>query len=76
MHLKRTAYSDLTIDQININIIVYERMVEFYQNYLEKHGEYEYVDERINYLYSELSEYLIARDLHLEEKTHIAVLNS
>ena len=76
MSLKRSIYSNLTIEQINTNIIVHERMVQFYQDYLEKHGEYDYVHERINYLYNELSEYLIARDLHIEEKTHIAVLNS
>lgn len=76
MTLKRSIYSNLTIEQINVNITVHERMVEFYQDYLNKHGEYDYVHERINYLYSELSEYLIARDLHIEEKTHIAVLNS
>lgn len=71
MTLKRNTYSDLSIEEININIIVYERMVDFYQRYLEKHGDYDYVHERIHYLYSELSEYLIAKELHMEEKTHI-----
>lgn len=51
-------------------------MVGFYQQYIEKHGDYDYVNERIAYLYNELSEYLIARDLHIEQKTHIAISNS
>lgn len=76
MTLKRNAYSDLTIEEINMNIIVYERTVEVYQRYLEKHGDYDYVHERINYLYGELSEYLIAKELHMEEKTHIVDSNN
>ena len=75
MTLKRNIYSDLTIEEININIIVYERTVEFYERYLEKHGDYDYVHERINHLYNELSEYLIAKELHREQKTHIVDLN-
>lgn len=59
-----------------MNIIVYERTVEVYQRYLEKHGDYDYVHERINYLYGELSEYLIAKELHMEQKTHIVDSNN
>jgi hypothetical protein len=68
--LKRNTYSNLTIEEININITAYERTVKAYQEYLEKHGNYDYVHERINYLYNELSEYLIARELHIKNSLH------
>ena len=42
-------------------------MIAWYQDYLERKGEYDYVNEQINKLYNNLAEYLIARDIHIED---------
>ena len=65
--LNRNKYSELPIEDINIAITVHERMIGWYQDYLERKGEYDYVDEQINKLYSSLAEYLIAREIHIED---------
>jgi len=54
------------IEELNISIQAYEKMISFYRSWKEKNGEYEYVDERISYLNSVLSEYLIAREFSKE----------
>jgi hypothetical protein len=64
--LKREQISKLKIDEINQYISSYERALQFYESYTEKKGFYSYVQERINYLNNELAEYLIARELHIE----------
>ncbi len=64
--LKREQISKLKIDEINQYITAYERMVQFYNDYINREGPYEYIDERIHYIYNELSEYLIARELHIK----------
>ena len=76
MTFKRKKFSNLPIEEINILIACHEQMVKFYEDYLTENGEYDYINERINYLYSQMSEYLIARDLHIEEKTYKAILNN
>ena len=63
----RHKYSKMPIEDINIAITVHERMIAWYQDYIERKGEYAYVDEQINKLYSSLAEYLIARDIHIED---------
>lgn len=63
----RDKYSKMPIEDINIAITVHERMIAWYQDYIERKGEYVYVDEQINKLYSSLAEYLIARDIHIED---------
>ena len=63
----RDKYSKMPIEDINIAITVHERMIAWYQDYIERKGEYAYVDEQINKLYSSLAEYLIARDIHIED---------
>ena len=63
----RDKYSKMPIEDINIAITVHERMIAWYQDYIERKGEYAYVDEQVNKLYSSLAEYLIARDIHIED---------
>ena len=65
--LSRNKYSELPIEDINIAISVHERMIAWYQDYIERQGEYDYVNEQINKLYNSLAEYLIARDIHIED---------
>ena len=55
-----------SIDRINIEIEVLERMIAFYQDYQEREGEYEYVGERITHLTSNLCEHLFAREFAKE----------
>jgi hypothetical protein len=62
----RNKYSKMPIEDINIAITVHERMIAWYQDYIERKGEYDYVNEQINKLYNSLAEYLIARDIHIE----------
>lgn len=54
------------LEDINISILSYEKMIAFYESWKESNGDYVYVEERISYLYSVLSEYLIAREFSKE----------
>jgi|18_taG_2_1085343.scaffolds.fasta_scaffold18838_4 hypothetical protein len=54
------------INQINVNIEAYQRTIDFYVEYLEQNGEYDYIDERINALNATLAEYMIAREFSKE----------
>ena len=54
------------IEKLNISIICYEKMISYYESWLEKHGDYDYVHERISHLNNELGEYLIAREFAKE----------
>lgn len=54
------------VDHINATIQGYQTMIEFYENWLNLNGEYEYVSDRISYLFGVLSEYLIAREFAQE----------
>ena len=65
--LLRDKIEKTDIVEINMMIEVYERMVVVYENWKEKHGEYDYVDERIQYLHNMLAEYLIAREMMLDQ---------
>lgn len=65
--LLRHEIEKTDIVEINMMIEVYERMVVVYENWKEKHGEYDYVDERIQYLHNMLAEYLIAREMMLDQ---------
>ena len=65
--LLRDKIEKTDIVEINMMIEVYERMVIVYENWKEKHGEYDYVDERIQYLHNMLAEYLIAREMMLDQ---------
>ena len=65
--LLRDKIKKTDIVEINMMIEVYERMVIVYENWKEKHGEYDYVDERIQYLHNMLAEYLIAREMMLDQ---------
>lgn len=65
--LLRNKIEKTDIVEINMMIEVYERMVIVYENWKEKHGEYDYVDERIQYLHNMLAEYLIAREMMLDQ---------
>lgn len=62
MPLLRNTLDVKDIRKLNAQIEAYQEMINFYKEYIEKYGEYDYVDERINHLYNELVEYLIAKE--------------
>jgi hypothetical protein len=64
--LKRYTIDISDLNQINIEIEIHERMVKWYEDYLEREGPYEYIQERIDYLNGNLCEYLIAREFAKE----------
>ena len=67
--LNRDKFSKLSLDEINNSITAHQMMIDWYKDYLERKGPYIYVDERLQELYGRQAEYLIARELHIEEKT-------
>ena len=50
------------IEDIIIRIEAYQKMISFYEQWLEKHGSYDYVEERLCALTSEYCEYLFAKE--------------
>ena len=64
--LPRYKLSKLNIFEINIEIGAHEKVIEFYEDYLLRKGEDIWVNQRLMYLYGQLSEYMIARELHIE----------
>jgi hypothetical protein len=64
--LLREKISKSNLHEINIQIEVYERIIDFYVRYEEEHGEWEYTTERILYLNNIYAEYLIARQMAVE----------
>ena len=42
-------------------------MADYYNDYMERKGKYEYVEERLNLLYNRMAEFMIARELHIEK---------
>lgn len=62
MSLLRHTVDVKDVRKLNAYIEAYQEMIKFYQRYLEEKGEYNYVDERIEYLYNQLAEYLIAKE--------------
>ena len=54
------------VNRININIEAYQRIIDFYTEYQEKHGVFEYAEERIDNLNAILAEYMIAREFAKE----------
>jgi hypothetical protein len=66
--LPRERLSKLTIHQINIEIAAYEKVIGFYEDYISRKGSYSFVEERIVALNNEYTEYLIARELHIENQ--------
>jgi len=62
MPLLRHTVDVKDVRKLNAYIEAYQEMIKFYQRYLEEKGEYNYVDERIEYLYNQLAEYLIAKE--------------
>ena len=69
--LPRFKLSGLNLNKINIEIGALQQVIGFYEDYLERKGPYEYANERLMALYSELSEYMIAREMHLENRKTI-----
>lgn len=65
--LNRKQYSKLKIEDINIAITVHQRMIDWYHDYINIKGGSDYIDSRITSLYNSLAEYLIARDIHIED---------
>ncbi len=55
------------INNINASIQAYTRMLDFYNKYIEENSSTEYLESRIQYLYSQLAEYMIARELSVEK---------
>lgn len=66
-NLPRYELSKLNINQINVEIGAHEKIIEFYENYLERKGEDIWVNQRLMSFYNLLSEYMIARELHVEK---------
>ena len=60
--LKRYEIPLGDIREIMMNIECYQGMLKFYEEWTEKNGEYDYVNERVQELSSILCEYLIARE--------------
>ena len=59
----------IPLEDVNLivsNIEAYERMINFYNHWLEENGDYEYVEERIQSLTSIMCEYMMAREFALE----------
>lgn len=54
------------VNNINMNIEAYQRMIGFYTEYQEKNGVFDYVEERIGNLNAILAEYMIAREFAKE----------
>jgi hypothetical protein len=75
--LLRQKVNKSNLHEINIQIEVYERIIDFYARYEEEHGEWEYTTERILYLNNVYAEYLIARQIALDgaEYPRVAVLD-
>jgi hypothetical protein len=65
--LPRYELAKLDITDINIEIGAYQKVIESYEDYLWRKGEDEYIQGRIDYLYGQLGEYMIARELNIEE---------
>lgn len=55
------------INNINASIQAYTRMLDFYNKYIEENSSTEYLESRVQYLYSQLAEYMIARELSVEK---------
>ena len=62
MTLLRHEINKKDLDNINIEISALQMMIDVLLAWKEKHGEYDYVDERLNLLYSRQAEFLIARE--------------
>jgi hypothetical protein len=67
MKLLRESASELSIDNITAEIAALQRMVDYYNDYIERKGKYDYVEERLSFLYSRMAEFMIARELHIEK---------
>ena len=65
-NLLRYTIDISNIEDINIIIQAYGKMIDFYESWEKENGEYLYVEERIAYLNNILSEYLIAREFSKE----------
>ena len=55
------------INNINAYIQAYTQMLDFYEQYIEEHASTEYLESRVQYLNSQLAEYMIARELSVEK---------
>ena len=65
--LLREKITKEDIAQININIAAYQKVINFYEDYLERNGPYDYVSEQIQKLNGLLAEYLIAREMMIDK---------
>ena len=55
------------INNINAYIQAYTQMLDFYEKYIEEHSLTEYLESRVQYLNSQLAEYMIAREFAVEK---------
>ena len=55
------------INNINAYIQAYTQVLDFYEKYIEEHSLTEYLESRVQYLNSQLAEYMIARELAVEK---------
>ena len=54
------------IDQINAHIEAHQRMIAWYEEWIELNEHWDYIDERIGFLNGQLAEYLIASEFAKE----------
>lgn len=72
--LLREKIDTSDINELNIQIEVYERIIDFYVRYEEKNGEHEYTTERIVHFNNIYAEYLIARQIAVEGASYPRVI--
>lgn len=68
--LKRNIINTSNINTLNANIEAYQIMIQFYEDYNLKNNDHEYINQRIQFLYNELSEYLIAKQYNTKIKNN------
>jgi len=66
MPLLRHTVDVKDVRKLNAQIEAYQKMIAFYKKYTEEKGEYDYVEERMQYLYNELAEHLIAKEQRVQ----------
>ena len=67
----RDKIDKLDIQDINLNIAAYQRVIDFYLDYEAEPEDQEYIASRLKHLYGMQSEYLIAREVAEESAKNL-----
>tara|TARA_B100000927_G_scaffold280750_1_gene265625 strand:- start:1897 stop:2148 length:252 start_codon:yes stop_codon:yes gene_type:complete len=62
------------LNELSLQIEVYEKIIDFYVRYEEENGAYEYTTERILYFNNIYAEYLVARQIAIEGASYPRVI--